>query len=69
MSGYEISVLFQYNFIMAQAGNLDSVRSEGYRRGADASSAEKETKYSLLLNSPKNRGRERWREQQMATHR
>jgi hypothetical protein len=52
MSGYVISVLFQYNIIMAQAGNLDSVRGEGYRRGADASSA-KEMKYSLLLNSPK----------------
>jgi hypothetical protein len=59
MSDYVIRILFQYNLILAGAGNMDSVRGEGYMRGADASCAEKETEYSLLLNSPK---KQRWRE-------
>jgi len=59
MSDYVISVLFQCNLILAQAGNLDSVRGEGYRRGAGAFCAEKETEYFLLLKSTKTQS---WRE-------
>jgi len=39
MSDYVISLLFQYNLILAEARNVDSVRGEGYGRGADASCA------------------------------
>jgi len=54
MSDYVKSVLFQWNLILAQAGNLDSVMGEGYRRGTDASCAEEETEYYLLLKSQKS---------------